>query len=89
MAHGRDSRLSNFGYGVVAGTILALLVCGAAYALNVKDPPLAPNLETAKAFVAFVSWKWFFGIVGGVALIGFIFNVKLVYTLTDLIHWFD
>lgn len=88
MSERESCRFTNLIYGAVAGTIFALLTFGAAYPLNVKEPPIGANMQTVRAFIEFVPWPWFGGIVVFFALIGLIFNMKLVYTWSDVVNWF-
>jgi hypothetical protein len=88
MNNRHESRFSNLLYGAFAGCICACLIFGTTYAINGGRPPLAFDTQTAKGFIEFVHWGWFGGIVGFFALVGFIFNTRLVYTLSDVADWF-
>jgi len=88
MNNHQESRFSNSLNGAFAGSICACLIFGTAYAINGGRPSLAFDSKTAKAFIEFVHWGWFGGIVVFFALIGFVFNTRLVHTLSDVSDWF-
>ena len=82
-------RASNLLWGGLLGAVVALGLFFAGYALEETRPALALDRATVSAYLDFVSWPWFGGIVAVFALWGFLFNNRLGDTLSDIYRCLD
>ena len=79
-----DSRFANLFRGAAVGLLLALAIFGTSFYLSSPKLHFRVDRATWEAFVAFVSWPWFGGVVGAVALYAFIFNIRLSFSPWDM-----